>query len=130
MPEELEQLDKPVTLHTFVQMTSPFSHHLCCHTRHRLVVHTMPVELAEPDKRPQQLSSNESQLKCGSIFFKGGLFHQDGHHIPNAGEWMILADLSAWGQYWCTARSNECTASSIESELTSGSIFFQKALRA
>lgn len=52
----------------------------CC----RLVVHTMPVEIAVKE-RPQQLSSNKSQLKCGSIFFWRGLQHEDGHHVPNAG---------------------------------------------
>jgi hypothetical protein len=45
----------------------------------------MPVEIAVKE-RPRQLSSNRSQLKCGSIFFWQGLQHEDGHLVPNAGE--------------------------------------------
>jgi hypothetical protein len=44
----------------------------------------MPVEIALKE-RPKQLSSNKSQLKCGSIFFWRGLQHEDGHNVPNAG---------------------------------------------
>jgi hypothetical protein len=44
----------------------------------------MPVEIATKE-RPQQLCSNKSLMKCGTLLFWRGLYHEDGHHIPNAG---------------------------------------------